>query len=348
MRLQAAGVFFVAIVLLASGCSHDGGRSATSCAAPAPGAPPTCWTETLPLGSGGFPPSPGSNDTPVWAPGKFPLTLPARAAFDGDLWMTAQTLSYSSHDGLAWAEHAKTDWGERIYHVVVFFHDKLWMYGGLDYATGVFLNDIWSSSDGVTWAKVGEAAWSARGAESMVVYQDRLWLFGGADRVGADKGTTGFVNDVWVSDDGVAWTQVTPHARWSPRAYPGVVELGDALYMIGGEGIADVWQTSDGEQWTEVNPAADWQPRSGFGRLAFAGNLWVFGGWIGDDTTHALNDVWYSSDGVTWEQQTEHAAWAPRSPVSVVFDDKLWIFSGKHTGGDDNWGGDLWQMTAVA
>jgi hypothetical protein len=25
---------------------------------------------------------------------------------------------------------------------------------------------------------------------------------------------------------------------------------------------------------------------------------------------------------------------------------KLWIYSGKHTGGTDNWGGDLWHMTA--
>jgi hypothetical protein len=46
-----------------------------------------------------------------------------------------------------------------------------------------------------------------------------------------------------------------------------------------------------------------------------------------------------------WQQQAVHAAWQPRSPVSIVFDDKVWIFSGKHTGADDRWGGDLWQMT---
>ncbi len=345
---KGAALFVAAILVVVSACSDDGGISATSCATPAPDAPAACWTQTLSLGNGGFPPSPGSDDTPVWGPGKFPLTLPPRLAFNSDLWMTAQTVSYSSPDGLTWTEHSKTDWGERIYHVVVFFQNKLWMYGGLDYATGIFLNDIWSSSDGVTWDKVGAAAWPARGAQAMVVYQNKLWLFGGADRVGADKGTTGFLNDVWVSDDGMAWTEVTSNAPWSPRAYPGVVELDGALYMIGGEGLADVWQTSDGEQWAEVNPAAEWEPRSGFGRIAFDGNLWVFGGWVGEDTTNALNDVWYSSDGVTWEQQAEHAAWAPRSPVSVVFDDKLWIFSGKHTGADDNWGGDLWQMTAQA
>jgi hypothetical protein len=68
----------------------------------------------------------------------------------------------------------------------------------------------------------------------------------------------------------------------------------------------------------------------------------VFGGWK-HRSTNALHDVWYSPDGVSWSQ-TDHAPWAPRSPISGVFHDKIWIYSGKHTGADDNWGGDVWQM----
>jgi RimJ/RimL family protein N-acetyltransferase len=49
---------------------------------------------------------------------------------------------------------------------------------------------------------------------------------------------------------------------------------------------------------------------------------------------------------MNWSRQTDHAPWAPRSPIAVVFHDKIWIYSGKHTGFDDNWGGDVWQMTA--
>jgi hypothetical protein len=30
-----------------------------------------------------------------------------------------------------------------------------------------------------------------------------------------------------------------------------------------------------------------------------------------------------------------------------VFQDKIWIFGGRHTGGAENWGGGLWQMTAA-
>jgi hypothetical protein len=60
-----------------------------------------------------------------------------------------------------------------------------------------------------------------------------------------------------------------------------------------------------------------------------------------------LNDVWYSADGASWQRQAEHAPWTPRFPVATVFQDKIWMFSGKHNGGDASWSGDLWQMTAT-
>jgi hypothetical protein len=41
------------------------------------------------------------------------------------------------------------------------------------------------------------------------------------------------VSDVWVSDDGLEWIEVTRKAPWSPRGDPGIVQLGDSLYMIG-------------------------------------------------------------------------------------------------------------------
>jgi Kelch motif protein len=297
------------------------------------------------LGSGGFPAAPGSDDRPLWEPGKFPVTLPPRLAFDDRLWMTAQTLAYSSGDGLSWEQHAKTDWGERIYHSVVYFKGRLWMYGGMDYRSGTFLNDLWSSSDGTTWRNMGRAAWPARGGQTMVVFRDELWLFGGADHAAPDRSTDGFLHDVWVSQDGLTWTEVTSDAPWSPRENPGVVVFADELYLVGGQGRADVWRSSNGRDWTQLVAEAGWKPRFGYARAVFDGKLWVFGGWVGHPT-NALNDVWFSSDGVTWDRQAEHAPWGPRSPLAIVFRDRIWIYSGKHTGASDNWGGDLWQMTA--
>ena len=42
----------------------------------------------LPLGSGGFPAIPGSQNTPLWEPGLFPLTMTPHIAYDDALWMS--------------------------------------------------------------------------------------------------------------------------------------------------------------------------------------------------------------------------------------------------------------------
>jgi len=65
----------------------------------------------LPLGSGGFPAIPSSQNEPLWEPGRFPLSLAPHIAYDDALWMVSQTRAYSSPDGLTWTEQAKTDWG---------------------------------------------------------------------------------------------------------------------------------------------------------------------------------------------------------------------------------------------
>jgi N-acetylneuraminic acid mutarotase len=339
------------LIVAATACSGNDDdaparpAAAASCATPGEAAPDGCWEEVLPLGSGGFPPAPGSQNAPLWEPGKFPLTLRPLAAFDDELWMTAQVVAYSSPDGVTWTEHEKTDWGSRIYHAVAFFDDKLWMYGGLDYDGRVFLNDMWSSSDGKTWSNVGTAAWSPRGGQSLVVFDDKLWLFGGANHIASDRSTDGFLQDVWVSEDGLAWTQVTAAAPWDARDNAAVAVLDGALYMLGGPGRTDIWRSTDGRDWEQLDPEADWGPRHDYSHVVFDEKLWVFGGWR-DTSTNALNDVWYSADGVRWIRQAEHAPWAPRGPVTTVFRDKIWIYSGKHTGADDNWGGDLWAMRA--
>jgi hypothetical protein len=237
------------------------------------------------LGSGGFPASPGSQDQPLWQPGRFPLTLTPRLAFDDELWMTAQTLTYSSPDGLTWTQHDKTDWGERIYQAITYFKGKLWLFGGLDYQARTFLNDVWSSSDGITWTKEGTAAWTPRGAQTVVVHHDQLWLFGGANHVAQDRSTDQFLNDVWVSDDGLTWTQVTDAAAWPPRDYPGVIVFNDQLYVVGGQGHTDVWRTSNGKDWTPLVAQAPWGPRHGAAQVVFDGKLWVLGGFIGTSPT---------------------------------------------------------------
>jgi N-acetylneuraminic acid mutarotase len=305
----------------------------------------SCWTQIKPLGSGGFPAVPGSNDRPLWEPGKIPVGIPPSVAFNGDLWMTGQINSWSSSDGVTWTIHDKTDTGSRIWQTTVFFDNYLWTFGGMEYATRTVQNDIWRSADGSTWEKAGAAAWSPRKGAAVIVYQGKLWLFGGATHVQSDFTADQLVNDVWTSADGLNWTQVTDAAPWSPLDDPRVTVLNDAVYLLGGGGRSDVWRSTDGKNWEQLTAEAPWKPRYGYSAIVFDGKMWAYGGYVGK-STNAVNDVWYSSDGATWVQQTEHAPWGPRDPLSVIFQDKLWIFSGKHTGGKDSWGGDVWQMTS--
>ncbi len=55
-----------------------------------------------------------------------------------------------------------------------------------------------------------------------------------------------------------------------------------------------------------------------------------------------LDDVWTSTDGLWWEEQTTSEKWdSRRGPSSVVFDNKIWILGGanSHPGGQKN---DVW------
>jgi hypothetical protein len=70
--------------------------------------------------------------------------------------------------------------------------------------------------------------------------------------------------------------------------------------------------------------------------------MWIYGG-RESNPRNAYQDVWLSIDGLHW--QTNNAPWTPRSGgFSVVFQDKLWLYGGKHTGHDDSFSGDIWTM----
>ncbi len=345
----------VALIALLAACGGDDNSaastaigSADSCATDIADVVEACWVQVLPPGNGGFMPYPGSGDEPKWEPGKYPMTLRPHIAFGGDLWMVSSLpLAFSSSDGTTWTKHDKNETPNRLASTDVFFDDKLWIMGGSDLYTQNFSNEIWSSEDGTTWVKAGEGAWPGRDSTTLVVFQEKLWLLGGADHRDDKLATDSFLNDVWSSDDGINWTQVTAAAPWAPRSYPRIAILNNEMYLLGGESHADVWKSSNGKDWTQLTGAAPWggAGREGYGALSFDGKLWVFGGYVGD-SRNGVSDVWYSDDGVKWTRQAEHAPWTPRDPIAIVFKDELWLFAGKYTGSEDSWNGDIWTMSA--
>ncbi|MEZ4904291.1 MAG: hypothetical protein R2822_22340 [Spirosomataceae bacterium] len=299
------------------------------------------WEQVLPFGNGSF--------QEKWKPGTFPLGLEPRVAFGGDLWMIGQKSAWSSRDGINWTQHKKQDWGERIWMSYAYFNNKLWMFGGMKYHEKQTVNDSWSSADGLHWEQVANhAEWSPRKEHTVIAFKDKLWLFSGSTDVSSDFTAKKLLNDIWSSKDGVHWTKELEEAPWVQRDHPNMVVFKEELYMLGGQGKSDIWSSTDGKNWTQLYSEAPWGNRSDNGVLIFDNQLWIFGG---RDTsinhhTAAKNDVWFSDNGSQWRKQTEHAPWTVRSGgMSVVFNNKLWIYSGKHTGGEYNWGGDVWTMS---
>ncbi|PTY38435.1 hypothetical protein BGP77_12040 [Saccharospirillum sp. MSK14-1] len=92
------------------------------------------------------------------------------------------------------------------------------------------------------------------------------------------------------------------------------------------------YQLRQGNQTANTRISTEFfSARSAHAMAVFNNQLWVIGGQ--DDGGQTLNDVWSSSDGVSWRQRTEAAEFVPRQPGdAVVFNELLWLFSGWDNG----------------
>lgn len=71
--------------------------------------------------------------------------------------------------------------------------------------------------------------------------------------------------------------------------------------------------------------------------------MWVMGGYGNVVGQWERNDVWYSTDGITWTQATAAAGWAARDGLgSVVYKNKMWVMGGSYL--HDVWSSssDIW------
>ncbi len=211
---------------------------------------------------------------------------------------------WSSVDGVTWrldVSHGTGQFERRHSHNTVLWNDRLWMIGG-DAHQGFYNHDVVSSADGVNFTvELGpgttEPPWSERALQVSGVYDGKLWMVGGQDILGAPSEYV-FHNDVWSTEDGVHWTEVAADGPASDTRWAGC-------------GVLD-------------------------GLVDFRGEMWLVGcaREREDAEGHSMsNEVWSTTDGVTWRL---HAAppWVGKIwPNVVVWDDKLWILFG-YTYGD--------------
>ena len=220
--------------------------------------------------------------------------LSVALAFDGRMWMMGgrklpgaenSNKVWSSTDGAQWSlETDDPGWCPRVSPSFVVFKDRMWVMGGTenfyDDNEDTLKNDVWSSADGRQWRReVENAAWPKRTHAQAVVFRDKIWLMGG----GRWHPETVPLNDVWCSEDGVNWTQVTASAPWAPRMWFSAVVYRDRLWVLGGwcretGNFGDVWYTEDGVSWTQLQSDAIWKARHEHSTVVFDDRIWLYGG----------------------------------------------------------------------
>ncbi|MCA9037186.1 MAG: galactose oxidase [Planctomycetaceae bacterium] len=181
-----------------------------------------------------------------------------------------------------------------------------------------------------------QADWKPRDSSGEVVYRDQLWLMGGwFDSYSAPP------RDVWRSSDGRKWHKVTDEAPWTFSDLPMTTVFSERMWLMGGwrngrlEGhgaTSEVWSSQDGADWKLETSSAGWSPRLAAGIASHNGRMWIAGGtenYYFGDASSLKNDVWSTSDGATWQLETDSAPWSARAYHQLVsHDGKLWVIGG--------------------
>lgn len=238
-------------------------------------------------------------------------------------------------------------WDRRRGHTALSYGGHAWILGGYGYPGEIrdeerFYNDVWQNSvpnSMFNWTRMTDigtgAAWLPRGYHTSVVLNNKLFVLGG---VGEDtEGNLIRFNDVWYSegdDIGRVWTDSNASGHWGPRfghtsvvfaATPGDLRM----WVIGGQinddftqkssYTNDVWSSPDGKNWELVSSNPGFEVRRQHASVVYDNKIWVIGGWHRDgDTVVDLKDVWYSEDGITWEEAAPPATWSARRGLSAV------------------------------
>jgi len=240
---------------------------------------------------------------------------------------------------------ARDSQGELVYK------NQLWMFGGWSSSYEAPPRDVWSSADGKTWKLIEkDAPWKHSDLSMSLTFKDKMWFMGGwyNGRLPGHSAS----NQVWNSTDGKQWNQTTKAAGWTPRIASAAVVFKGKMWILGGTENYyfgdekslknDVWSSVDGKNWELATAHAGWSPRAYHQAAVLNDKIYIFGGGNYVPKYHAVNDVWSSSDGIHWTQETDAAPWHARLWFSsVVYRDRMWVLGGWSNGPSKNWD-DVW------
>lgn len=188
-------------------------------------------------------------------------------------------------------------------------------------------SDVRPQSSGYTWTQLTEHAAFPPGYNFPVyVAKGKMWAM--------------HAEGIWSSTNGKVWNRAQlPSIRRSAYQMDYVL-FNDAVYALGDntgnyESIRfkpTIRRTTDFRRWEILSERSNLPGRIFRGVAIFNGKMWLLGGYDGKSY---FNDVWNSTDGVTWTRVTDHAAWSPRTVGQpFVFRDRMYIIGGGVIDGD--------------
>jgi len=178
-----------------------------------------------------------------------------------------------------------------------------------------------ASLDNFTWRlTTAEAPWAKRAGLRVIELDGRILMMGGrTPNQSTIPGDSQIWADVWASDDlGATWTLLSEGGdHWSARAYFQVVRKDGSVLVLGGQdyGLEPNPFCALLEQGLEPPPELGIDPDAPCPEFL--------------PTSQFFNDVWSSSDGVTWNQLTAEAPWSGRAGLSAeVLGDHIYVLGG--------------------
>lgn len=272
-----------------------------------------------------------------------PLNKHTLTKFNGKLWIIGGGYNgwpnngrvWYSEDGINWSKVNNVPFENRRSHTTVVFNNKIWIIGGAANTSGALQSvgsDVWYSDDGFTWTEATlTAPFGRRYGHSSVVFDDKIWVIGGIQQ------RTPFpkLNDVWYSEDGTNWTELTSNTSFPERVNSTSTVFNNHIWVIGGNNdssgtLNDIWCSSDGLNWIRKTSSSIFSKRSLHSCTVYNSKIWVIGGF--NDV--AKNDIWYSKDGENWTAATSNAPFSGRyRHDSAVFDGKIWVIGGQSSNG---------------
>ncbi|HNZ29046.1 MAG TPA: hypothetical protein PLB12_02645 [Candidatus Goldiibacteriota bacterium] len=192
--------------------------------------------------------------------------------YKNDVWYSA--------DGINWIEAAAgAAFSPRHGMTLQSFKGNMWLIGGTD-SKGES-GDIYWSLNGAVWVKAANAPEGTGLGHTSFVFNGKMYIISVVPK------NKKYDNPLWVSDDGITWTQADKDLNFGFSHIAGSVIMNNKIYVLGDVCAAsadataqkgDVYESEDGLKWEKMK-IDNTGIKCGFHPVSFGDKLVLVGGY---------------------------------------------------------------------